>query len=50
MTERLWPDFRGVDLLEAIAEYQQRERRFGGLGEATDEDLSAVLPTTAQKA
>lgn len=33
VTERYWPDFRGVHLLEAIAEYQQRERRFGGLGE-----------------
>jgi len=33
VTERLWPDFRGVHLLEAIADYQQRERRYGGLGE-----------------
>jgi undecaprenyl diphosphate synthase len=31
VTERLWPDFRGVHLLEAIAEYQKRERRYGGL-------------------
>jgi undecaprenyl diphosphate synthase len=28
-TETLWPDFRGRSLLEAIAEFQQRERRFG---------------------
>jgi undecaprenyl diphosphate synthase len=27
----LWPDFRGVHLLEAVAEYQKRERRYGGL-------------------
>jgi len=33
VTERLWPDFRGVHLLEAIADYQLRERRYGGLGE-----------------
>jgi undecaprenyl diphosphate synthase len=33
VTERFWPDFRGIHLLEAIAEYQRRERRFGGLGE-----------------
>jgi undecaprenyl diphosphate synthase len=33
VTERLWPDFRGLHLLEAIAEYQRRERRFGGLGQ-----------------
>ena len=32
VTETLWPDFRGVNLLEAIAEYQKRERRYGGLG------------------
>ena len=30
-TERLWPDFRGIHLLEAIKNYQQRERRFGGV-------------------
>jgi undecaprenyl diphosphate synthase len=28
-TAVLWPDFRGNDLLRAIFEYQQRERRFG---------------------
>ncbi len=27
----LWPDFTKVDLLSAVLEYQQRERRFGGL-------------------
>ncbi|MFA5881787.1 MAG: isoprenyl transferase [Eubacteriales bacterium] len=27
----LWPDFRKVHLLEAIADYQSRQRRFGGL-------------------
>ena len=32
VTERFWPDFRGTHLLEAIREYQSRERRFGGLG------------------
>ena len=39
VTDRLWPDFRGLHLLEAIQNYQQRERRFGGLGEGTDEHL-----------
>jgi undecaprenyl diphosphate synthase len=34
VTETLWPDFRGHHLLEAIAEYQKRERRYGGLGAA----------------
>jgi undecaprenyl diphosphate synthase len=28
-TSTLWPDFRKRNLLEAIAEYQRRERRFG---------------------
>ena len=27
----LWPDFSKVEFLEAMLEYQQRERRFGGL-------------------
>ena len=37
VTERLWPDFRGIHLLEAIADFQRRERRYGGLGEASGE-------------
>lgn len=28
-TDLLWPDFSGDDLLEAIIDYQKRERRFG---------------------
>jgi len=31
VTEQLWPEFRGRHLLEAIASYQKRERRYGGL-------------------
>jgi len=31
VTETLWPDFRRAQLLEAIIDYQQRRRRFGGL-------------------
>jgi undecaprenyl diphosphate synthase len=37
VTERLWPDFRGIHLLEAIAEFQRRERRYGGLSEGSSE-------------
>jgi undecaprenyl diphosphate synthase len=33
VTPTLWPDFRGVHLIEAIGEYQKRERRYGGLVE-----------------
>jgi undecaprenyl diphosphate synthase len=40
VTERFWPDFRGIHLLEAIAAYQGRERRYGGLGEAEREGQS----------
>jgi undecaprenyl diphosphate synthase len=31
VTETLWPDFRRVHLLEAVVDYQRRDRRFGGL-------------------
>ena len=31
VTPTLWPEFRGVHLLESIADYQKRERRYGGL-------------------
>lgn len=31
VTNTLWPEFRGTHLLQAIAEYQKRERRYGGL-------------------
>src|SRR5207248_6137646 len=30
VTGKLWPDFQGIDLLEAIADYQRRDRRYGG--------------------
>ncbi len=31
VTETLWPDFTRTELLEAISNFQNRERRFGGL-------------------
>ncbi|HHY95553.1 MAG TPA: isoprenyl transferase, partial [Firmicutes bacterium] len=34
-TPVLWPDFRPVHLAEAIADYQHRRRRFGGLNEGS---------------
>jgi undecaprenyl diphosphate synthase len=45
VTDRLWPDFRGIHLLEAIQNFQQRERRFGGLGAGTDENLAGKEDT-----
>jgi undecaprenyl diphosphate synthase len=46
VTSTLWPEFRGVHLLEAIAEYQKRERRYGGLIEQA-EPVSAEHATAA---
>jgi undecaprenyl diphosphate synthase len=31
VTETLWPDFKRSDLLNAILDYQKRDRRFGGV-------------------
>ena len=37
VTETLWPDFSRTDLLQAVLEYQKRDRRYGGLsGERSD--------------
>ncbi|AXC09816.1 Undecaprenyl diphosphate synthase [Acidisarcina polymorpha] len=44
VTDRLWPDFRGIHLLEAIEDYQRRERRYGGLGDGTESDDISSLP------
>jgi undecaprenyl diphosphate synthase len=38
-TDQYWPDFNEESLREAIADYQQRQRRFGKTGEqVTDEE------------
>ncbi len=45
VTDRLWPDFRGLHLLESIAEFQRRDRRFGGLNDTpTDEKIDTLEP------
>ena len=31
VTEVLWPDFRRKHLLQAVADFQKRERRYGGI-------------------
>ena len=52
VTETLWPDFTRTDLLQAVLEYQKRDRRYGGLSGApagrvtsthSDERLIAAL-------
>jgi len=50
VTDRLWPDFRGPHLLEAIAAYQQRERRFGGLKDTETDEVIDVLEPADQVA
>jgi len=44
-TETLWPNFTRCHFLEALLDYQSRERRFGGVLEAAPPDL----PVAAQR-
>ena len=42
VTETLWPDFKRARLLEALVEFQKRERRYGGIREGhPDTEVSA---------
>lgn len=50
VTNMLWPDFRGLHLLEAIAEFQKRERRYGGLPEDGTNPVDAPSETEARSA
>jgi undecaprenyl diphosphate synthase len=44
VTDTLWPDFTRPRLLEALVEYQKRERRYGGLrGETASDEKPARL-------
>lgn len=51
VTDTCWPDFSRTELLEALADYQRRDRRFGGLrgapGESKASDIAEAvsLPT-----
>jgi undecaprenyl diphosphate synthase len=40
VTEALWPDFRTRHLLDAVVDYQKRDRRYGAI---------AAEPATAGK-
>jgi undecaprenyl diphosphate synthase len=46
VTPTLWPEFRGVHLLEGIAEYQKRERRYGGLAGDVTQGHTSEHPRT----
>ncbi len=52
VTETLWPDFRRTDLLQALLDYQRRDRRFGGLsaprGDTSEEVAEAELGISAR--
>lgn len=36
VTDQLWPDFRRPELIEALQDYAQRDRRFGGLNQTPE--------------
>jgi undecaprenyl diphosphate synthase len=44
VTPTLWPDFRRRHLFEAIADFQARERRFGGVETAEPAPADAAAP------
>ena len=35
-TDRMWPQFNGMDLADAVGDFRRRNRRFGGLNAARD--------------
>ena len=43
VTDTLWPDFRRAELYTALADYQKRERRYGGLA-AERPEVPALQP------
>lgn len=51
VTDTLWPDFRRRDLFQAILDFQQRERRYGGLSDATEptQESKTVTPSAAAR-
>jgi undecaprenyl diphosphate synthase len=43
VTETLWPDFTRTDLLQAVVDYQKRDRRYGGLNGASNANDEALI-------
>ena len=41
VTETLWPDFSRARLLDALIDFQKRERRYGGLGKGRERTAAA---------
>lgn len=48
VTETLWPDFRRAKLLEALLDFQKRERRYGGLGESAGDQTAATAHASGE--
>ncbi|MFZ3214910.1 MAG: isoprenyl transferase [Candidatus Acidiferrales bacterium] len=49
VTETLWPDFSRARLLEALADFQKRERRYGGLGTPRERGKAAAAASSSHK-
>ncbi len=51
VTETLWPDFNRARLLEALIEFQKRERRYGGIHQphSASDSSSDLAPRAAGK-
>ena len=49
VTDALWPDFSRARLIEALIEYQKRERRYGGLGAPRARAGSSARNETADR-
>jgi undecaprenyl diphosphate synthase len=43
VTETLWPDFSRARLLDALIDFQKRERRYGGLGKGRERAAAASV-------
>jgi undecaprenyl diphosphate synthase len=50
VTDTLWPDFNRARLLEALLEFQRRDRRYGGLHSSAASDSEANSATEANAA
>jgi undecaprenyl diphosphate synthase len=46
VTETLWPDFSRARLLEALTDFQTRERRYGGLGNTREKGRESASAGT----
>ncbi len=49
VTDRSWPEFRTVDLLESLLAFQKRQRRFGGLPNQAPASQAELVQVPAAK-